>query len=188
MSKKNPESKEEIVDYESYSEEVQEDIEAIQNKLNSLQSKLVSLEIKEQIINNIITRTNATLESIDPKNFKWIGQTQSNLMKQIESLGLVKDIVIKYEDMILKYRKMLNDIKERKINNRLKLANLFKESEEKETNVAMVLEEVQGLLASQNIGSNGTSTINTTGENQDSSNEDNPFLNEIIKELKEENY
>jgi len=178
-------STDEIININNYNAEIEEDITAISNKIRNLDTKLIQLEIKEQMINNIITRTNATLESIDANNFKWIGQTQANLMKQIESLGLIKDIIIKYEDMILKYRKMLNDIKERKMSNRFKIANLFKEQEESESDVTMVLEEVQKLL-------NGSSTINST-KNEDGSegepnDETNLFLDSIYEELAENGY
>ena len=135
------------INYGNYAEEIQEEKAKVTEKLIALEVKLVDLEMKERMINNIITRTNATLENMDPTNFKWVGQTQTNLMKQIENLGLIKDIIIKYEDMILKYRNILIGIAEKKITNRVKIVNLQKEEAKQENNIGDLMVSIQDMLS-----------------------------------------
>lgn len=173
-----------LVRIDDYNDNIQQEARQITTKINSLENKLVKLELKESMIDNIITRTNALLESIDPKNFKWIGQTQSNLMKQIESLGLIKDIIIKYEDMILKYRKMLIDIEEKKVMNRFKLAALYQEEEEKDIEINEILSQVQELLGSSKSQKNNDIKDNSTNSQEN----ENPMIETIMQELKEEGY
>ena len=173
--------KNEIINYQEYSNDIEKQKEELNSKINILENKLIDLEIKENMINNIITRTNATLENIDPGNFKWIGQTQSNLMKQIESLGMVKDIIIKYEDLIMKYRKMIIDIDEKKMVNRLKIASLQKEEEEKETALTEVLSEVQEIFKN-------TSGSEVIPNFNDPNNPQVALLSSLHDELKQEGY
>ena len=135
------------INYNNYSAEIEVEKNHVQEKLTALEVKLVDLELKERMINNIITRTNASLEHMDPTNFKWVGQTQTNLMKQIENLGLVKDIIIKYEDMILKYRNIMIGIAEKKITNRVKIVNLQKEEAKAENNIGDLMVSIQDMLS-----------------------------------------
>lgn len=134
------------INYDNYAAEMEVEKNHVQEKLTSLEVKLVDLELKERMINGIITRTNASLEHMDPTNFKWVGQTQTNLMKQIENLGLVKDIIIKYEDMILKYRNIMISIAEKKITNRVKIVNLQKEEAKQENNIGDLMVSIQDML------------------------------------------
>ena len=103
---------------------------------------------------------------------------QTNLMKQLESFGLLKDIIIKYEDMIQKYRKILIDLKEKKIGNRLKIASLMKEEEEKESDLTAILADVQNLISSEKTDFTDNSLKNNN----------NQLLEEIQNELQQEGY
>ena len=171
------------IDYGIYSDNLDEQKTAINKKINAYEEKLVSLEMKEMMLNNIITRTNNLLENIDPGNFRLIGQTQSNLMKQIENLGLLKDIIIKYEDMIFKYRKVLLEINEEALNNRVKINQLEKEEKKVEDDVGSVLNEIQHLLSLKS--SNSSDNLNSGDETEQGP---NLLLQNIEQELIQENY
>jgi len=166
------------IDYDDYSNNLNNQKEAIQAKIENYERKLLDLEIKENMLNNIITRTNATLENIDPSNFKWLGQTQSNLMKQLENLGLLKDIIIKFEDMIFKYRKILLEINEKDLGNRIKINSLLVEEQKEEESINTVLSDIQNLLHNTNEASDG-SEINGP---------ENLLLQNIQKELQDNDY
>ena len=165
------------INYDEYNAEAQTQKEFIQNKIQSYEIKLVSLTIKENMLDNIITRTNANLENIDSNNFRLIGQTQSNLMKQIENYGLLKDIVLKYEEAIFKYRKTLIEINEKKLINRIKIQTLIKEEVKEDENINTIMEDLQQLLK----GDPGISGNQVTPEG-------NLLLEEIQKELDEAKY
>jgi len=169
------------INYNSYSQDLETQKAAIQSKIEAHERKLVDLEIKETMLNNIITRTNATLEGIDPGNFKWIGQTQSNLMKQIENLGLLKDIIIKYEDMIFKYRKVLLEMNEKDLGNRIRINGMLQEEKKEEDNINTVLADIQELLK----GGVTDTTLVQDDNNQDSG---QILLQSIEQELLENDY
>jgi len=164
------------INYNMYSENLGAQTSAIQEKINNHELKLVDLEMKEQMLNRIIMRTNAILENIEPSNFKWIGQTQANLMKQIENLGLLKDIIIKYEDMIFKYRRVLLENNEKDLGNRLKINTVLKEEEVKEDSVTTVLNDLQLLLKNN--------AVSETMENDNG----NALINELKQELLNNDY
>lgn len=165
------------INYKLYSNDLAIQKKAIQAKINNYESKLVDLEIKETMLNNIITRTNSTLENIVPSNFKWIGQTQVNLMKQLENLGLLKDIIIKYEDMIFKYRKILLEINEKDLGNRIRINTVLQEEIKDEDNISTVLADIQNLIK---INENGNpAEIDQSGQ---------LLLQDIQKELQSKDY
>jgi hypothetical protein len=171
------------INYNIYSQDLNTQKAAIQSKIEAHERKLVDLEIKETMLNNIITRTNATLESIDPGNFKWIGQTQANLMKQIENLGLLKDIIIKYEDMIFKYRKVLLEINEKDLGNRIRISTVLQEEKKEEENINTVLADIQEMLKG------GVTDTTITSDNQDTQSDSGQLLLQSIeKELLENDY
>lgn len=172
------------INYNNYATEIQEEKTKVQEKLTALEVKLVDLELKERMINGIITRTNASLEHMDPTNFKWVGQTQTNLMKQIENLGLVKDIIIKYEDMILKYRNILIGIAEKKITNRVKIVNLQKEEAKAENNIGDLMVSIQDMLSGKPGAGMGGNPILDVEAQQNSQ----LFLSSIEEELEEGGY
>jgi len=169
------------INYENYSENLDSQRNAIQVKIDNYERKLVDLEIKEGMLNNIITRTNATLENIDPSNFKWMGQTQSNLMKQIENLGLLKDIIIKFEDMIFKYRRILLEINEKDLGNRIKINSLIVEEKKDEDNINTVLSDIQLLLQRE-------PNQNDLEISDNSNNSSDLILQNIQQELKDNDY
>jgi hypothetical protein len=178
------------INYGTYSNDLNTQKEAIQIKIDNHERKLIDLEMKETMLNNIITRTNATLESIDPGNFKWMGQTQANLMKQIENLGLLKDIIIKYEDMIFKYRKVLLEINEKDLGNRIRINTLLQEEHKEEDNINTVLADIQELLKNnseasleQQYDENGNKIAMVSEGNPQ-----NVLLQSLEQELLEEDY
>jgi len=126
-----------------YSTEIDKQKNEIINKIASIERKLLSLNNKESIINNLIMKINLDLEKTDPKKFTAIGQIRTTLNKQFETLGLITDMIIKYEDMIQKYRKMLIDIENQKIVNYTKLN---KEEEILENDMSKILLQINNQI------------------------------------------
>jgi len=125
--------------FDKYQDEIQKQKENIENKIRSLESKLIMLNNKETIINNLINKINLELENTNPNHFKAVAQLRTTLNHQLESLSLIMDMIVKIEDMIQKYRKMLIDIENQKINNYVKLS---KESEEVESDISKILFQI----------------------------------------------
>jgi len=125
--------------FDNYQTELQKQKENIENKIKSLESKLIMLNNKETIINNLINKINLELENTNPTHFKAVAQLRTTLNRQLESLSLIMDMIVKIEDMIQKYRKMLIDIENQKMNNYIKLS---KESQEIENDVSKVLLQI----------------------------------------------
>ena len=144
-----------------YNENINNEKQSIVKKIENLEQKLISLQNKESIINNLITKINFELENTDPKHFKAISQIRTTLNKQFETLSLIVEMIMKIEDMILKYRKMLIDIENNKINNFIKMQ---KELHSEEDNLGDVF-----ALLDQKI-------------------EETPVGQEILLELKNEGY
>jgi len=167
-----------LINYGAYDNDLEDQKTAINAKISSYEHKLVDLEIKESMLNNIITRTNSQLENIDPTNFKWVGQTQSNLMKQIENLGLLKDIIIKYEDMIFKYRKTLIEMNEKSLANRVKVNSLLAEEKKEDDNINTILQNIQNMID----GNNDKIDLD------EDTNIQNKLLLEVQQELEAEQY
>ncbi len=150
--------------FDNYKDNIEEQKNEINKKINSLEQKLISLQNKESIINSLILKINTELENTDPKHFKAISQIRTTLNKQFETLSLIMDMIIKVEDMIQKYRKMLIDIENKQIDNFIKLN---KEIQMEENDLASLL-----TVLNQNI----------------SSNQQNPIIEEALIELKNEGY
>jgi len=139
----------------------------IEKKIRNMEQKLISLNNKESIINTLISKINMELENVDPKHFKAISQIRTTLNKQFETLSLIIEMIIKIEDSIQKYRKMLIDIENQKINNFIKLTS---EQEEVADDINKVLFQINNQFNEiKNLKSN-----------------DNPMLSDAIKELQEE--
>ena len=139
----------------------------IEKKIRNMEQKLISLNNKESIINTLISKINMELENVDPKHFKAISQIRTTLNKQFETLSLIIEMIIKIEDSIQKYRKMLIDIENQKINNFIKLTS---EQEEAADDINKVLFQINNQFNEiKNLKSN-----------------DNPLLSDAIKELQEE--
>jgi len=153
--------------FDSYKLNIEQQKDEINKKINSLEQKLISLQNKESIINSLILKINTELENTNPTHFKAISQIRTTLNKQFETLSLIMDMIIKVEDMIQKYRKMIIDIENKQIDNYIKLN---KELGEEENDLTTLL-----TMLNQNI--NGT--VN---------NSNNPLIEEAMLELKNDGY
>ncbi len=143
----------------------------IKEKIEQLESKLQKHAMKEGMLDKIIGMTYTELENLKENEFTRRGQKQSILIKQLEALGLLHDTILKYEDTIQKYHKILIDLESNKLNSYLKIESLKKEEKVQDDNIIEVLAAIQEQLTA---GSNGV--IN------------NPLLDEIQKELEDNNY
>jgi len=140
------------------------------SKIEDLNKKLKKHELKEGMLDQIIATTYIELENLSENEFTRRGQKQSILIKQLEALSILHDTIIKYEDMIQKYHKILLDIENNKLNSFLKIENLKKEEKATEEGIAELLSSLQDQL------------------NTGSSTNINPLIEEIQNELKENNY
>jgi len=125
--------------FKEYKIELLNQKEKIEEKIKSLENKLVILNNKESIINDIINKVNLELQNTNPTHFKAVAQLRTTLNRQLETLSLVMDMIVKLEDMIQKYRKMLIDMENQKINNYIKLQ---KETQEVENDVSKILLQI----------------------------------------------
>ena len=125
--------------FKEYKIELLNQKEKIEEKIKSLENKLVILNNKESIINDIINKVNLELQNTNPTHFKAVSQLRTTLNRQLETLSLVMDMIVKLEDMIQKYRKMLIDMENQKINNYIKLQ---KETQEVENDVSKILLQI----------------------------------------------
>jgi len=141
----------------------------IESKISNLESKLAKHQLKEGMLDTIIATTYAELESLNPKEFTKRGQKQSILIKQLEALSILHDTILKYEDMIQKYHKILIDLENNKLNSFLKTESLKKEEKIADESLAEILSELQ-------------KQINIPNSTQ------NSLIDEIKNELEENNY
>ena len=161
--------KNEKSNFDIYDENIEVQKKSINNKINSLEQKLISLQNKESIINSLILKINQELENTDPKHFKAISQIRNVLNRQFETLSLITDMIIKVEDMVQKYRKMLIEIENKKIDNFIKL-NKETASEENDLSILMT-------------------TLNDNFKNiGNTSNNQNPLIEDAMLELKDSGY
>jgi hypothetical protein len=143
----------------------------LKNKIEHLEKKLSKQELKEGMLDMIIGQTYTELENLKENEFAKRGQKQSILIKQLEALSVLHDTILKYEDMIQKYHKILMDIENNKLNSYLKIENLKKEEKQTDEGLGDILQELQQMLK----GETGSITSNS-------------LLDEIQQELNEENY
>jgi len=115
-------NKEGVFDLIQYSDNINEQIVYIKNKINTCEIKITSLKSKEEIISNIINRiSNAINKATQENNYKMADINQSKILIYFESMSLIQEMLIKYEDMIQKYIKMIIDIENHKINAYVKI-------------------------------------------------------------------
>ena len=171
MKAVNNEKPKDLLIYENNIEKQKHEIE---KKIKSLEIKLTILNNKETILNDIINKINYELNETDPKQFKLIGQIRTTLTRHIESLSLVMDMIFKVEDLIQKYRKMLIDIENQKVNNIFKI---LKEDEEINEDIAEILTSINSLVA-KDPSKNSTSQDNN----------ESPLLIEVEEELRNSGY
>jgi len=140
-------------------------------KIDELEKKIQKHSIKEGMLDKIITQTSTELDNLSPNEFTRRGQKQSALIKQLEALGVLQDTLMKYEDMIQKYHKIVMDIDNNKLNGFIKIQNLSKEEEEVDEGLGSVLQDIQSLLK----GGGATSGSN-------------PVLDDLQRELLDGDY
>jgi len=139
-------------------------------KVQDLEGKLRKHELKEGMLDKIISTTYVEMDNLGDKEFTRRGQKQTVLIKQLEALSILHDTLLKYEDMIQKYHKILMDIENNKLNSYLKVAGLKKDEEKADEGIGAVLLELQGILKGE---------TNVTG---------NPLMDEIKQELADGDY
>jgi uncharacterized protein YqgV (UPF0045/DUF77 family) len=145
----------------------------IHDKIKSLEAKLQKHTLKEGMLDNIIAGTYRELEEVKPNEFTRRGQKQTILIKQLEALGLLHDTLMKYEDMIQKYHKILIDIENNKVNTFVRLESLKQEEKLTEESLSNLMGMVQEQLKNGAPGENSAA---------------NPLLAEIQAELDDGNY
>ena len=154
----------------TYNSEMQSKKAEIKTKIQDLESKLNKHNLKEGMLDRIILQTYTELENLGSNDFTRRGQKQTVLIKQLEALGLLHDTMMKYEDMIQKYHKIIMDIDNNQFNGFIKINNLKKEEKVTDEGIGAVLMELQQILKG------------------DSSSGDNPLLEELKKELTDSDY
>jgi hypothetical protein len=142
----------------------------IERKISQLEKKLEKHFLKEGMLDKIISGTYFELENLGDKEFTRKGQKQTVLIKQLEALSIVHDTILKYEDMIQKYHKIMIDLDNNKLNSFLKVESLKKEEKVTDDNLSELLIALQDQLRASPNAASGT------------------FLNEIEEELKADNY
>ncbi len=142
----------------------------ILKRVQELERKLTKHELKEAMLDRIINNTYTELDNLGANEFTRKGQKQTILIKQMEALSILHDTLIKYEDMIQKYQKILLDIENNKLNSFLKVANLKKEEEKADEGIHGVLMDLQEMIK-------GGGTVSG-----------NPLLDDIQQELDDADY
>jgi len=136
----------------------------INTRIKNLDTKIIKLGLKEGMLDIIIDTTYRELESFGPTEFTRRGQKQTVLLKQLESLNIVNDTLLKYEDTIQKYYKILIDLDNNKFNSIMKLESVKKEEKKADENIADLLTDVQQLIHSPSSG--GTKSLMTELEEE----------------------
>jgi hypothetical protein len=154
-----------------YSQEMDDRKRELKKKIEHLEKKLGKHELKEGMLDMIIGQTYTELENLKENEFSKRGQKQSVLIKQLEALSILHDTILKYEDMIQKYHKILMDIENNKLNSFIKIENLKKEEEKTDDDLSGVLQELQQILKTGGTPING-----------------NPLIDEITQELENSGY
>jgi len=143
----------------------------ITDKISQLERKLTKHTLKEGMLDKIINDTYTEMTNLSPNEFTRRGQKQSILIKQLEALGVLQDTLMKFEDMIQKYHKIILDIENNKLNSFLKITGLKTEEKEADQGLGAVLNELQTMLKSDN---NSEQSI--------------PMIEDLKQELDNDNY
>lgn len=131
----------------NYQYNLNEQVTYIKNKMESYEIKLTSLKSKEKIIDDMIRRSNMLVEKYtNESNFKLVSIHSNTILTQFETLSQVQEMLIKYEDMIQKYIKMVVDIENHKINAYTKLTNNKKEDEKNEEGYEKLMSAMHALV------------------------------------------
>lgn len=154
-------------------------IQKTKEKIESMERTVRNFKARDVMMNSIIDRTYNELESFAPNEYTKRGQKQNTLMKQLETLGLVHDTIMKYEDTIYKYHKILVDLENHRVTNFAKLESLKKEEIATKDNLAGLLADIQHLFAKPDPTKVGGSLEITPQE---------LLMQDLEKELKDNNY
>jgi len=147
----------------------------IKNKIIKLEDKIKNHSIKEGMLDKIISMTYIELENLKESEFTRRGQKQAILIKQLEALSIIHDTLLKYEDMIQKYHKILIDLENNKLNSYIKVESLHKEEETNDERISDVLAELH-----KQLKDNNNLATAATGKSS--------FIDEIQNELESQNY
>ncbi len=142
------------------------------DKISSIERKLKKHELKEGMLDRIITETYTEMDNLKSSEFTRRGQKQSILIKQMEALSILQDTLVKFEDMIYKYQRILIDIENHKLNSFIKMENLKKEERINDDSITEVLMAIQEQLNGSSGAHIGVS----------------PMIEEIQQELRDANY
>jgi hypothetical protein len=115
----------------------------------------VTFKTKEKLLNDMVIRTENLLKTTNKDNFKAISVLQSNILKQIEIIGVLYETIIKYEDLVFKYQKMLIDVENHRINGFAKIKATMKDNDKAESESNTLMGEIHDMLT------NKSSTDNT---------------------------
>jgi hypothetical protein len=129
-----------------YRQEMDSNRDKIKAKIKNLEEKINKHEFKEGMLDKIINTTYTELENLKENEFAKRGQKQTVLVKQLEALSILQDTIMKFEDMIQKYRKILLDIENNKLNSYVKVTSLKKEENVADESIGAVLSELQTLI------------------------------------------
>lgn len=117
-------------------------LKEIDDSLTKARLKVESLNNKEGMLNKIITSTNAQLENTSSNNPKLIGVLQSIFIKQLESLNMINEAIIRYEDLIQRYVKIKIDIENQKLGAYIKIKAANKTSDKLEDDFTGILDNL----------------------------------------------
>lgn len=139
-------NKEGTFDLLHYGDNLNVQLNYISSKINECEKKLTSLKGKEEIINNMILKTNNQIERYsDENNWKLVGINNSQILIQFETLSMVQEMLCKYEDMIQRYIKMSIDIENHKINAYVKIVGTRKEEKTTEEGFESIMSAMHKL-------------------------------------------
>ena len=142
-------NKDETFNLLNYSSTLDEQKKYIKVKIEEADRKLTSLKTKEEIINTMINRTNMAIEDYaTEKNYKLMGINNGHLLSQFETLSLVQEMLIKYEDQIQKYVKLLLDIENNKLSAVTKVKAMSKTDKVDDDNFSGIVSEMHKLMQS----------------------------------------
>jgi len=121
----------------------------IKKKIQECEIKISSLKNKEKIINNIITRISDDLDkTVDNNNHKLVNINQQKILTFFETLSIIQEMLIKYEDMIQKYIKMSIDIENHKINAFVKIKTISKNDDQDNNQYGKLMEAFNTIMES----------------------------------------
>jgi len=147
-------NKEGTFDLVHYSDNINEQIVYIKSKIASAEKKITALNSKEAIISNIINRMSQEINTyIEKENKKVVDIVQGKILKFYETLGFINDTIIKYEDTIQKYIKMMIDIENHKVGAFTKIKAATKNANNDDSNYTELMEAITK-LTSNNVEAN----------------------------------